>query len=216
MELFLRHEAFKDARQYYNQFGDQTMTEVEAGSGVSHSFIGRAESEKKDSAPLDSNNVAALAKYYGVTTDFLLGLDKSPYRDHYLAADCNKSGLSLKALENIRKTKDELKPEAFSILEFILSSPDLSTFLSGIAYSIYKLKEAVAFSDEVSSSPDADYVLDGNVVPHKDLLVLTQRNMENERFRLEYGWIEFLKPFYDIDAARSIIHNHIVSESDVS
>ena len=214
MQLFLRHEAFKDARKEYSQHGpDETIQEVSEHSGVSHSFIGRA--EKDDEGSLGCNDVAALARYYGVTADFLLGLDKSPYRAHDLAAACNASGLSLSIMQNIRKSHEELSPEAFSVLEYILGSADLSSFLVNIAYCVKKIREGMGFAKEVASSPDVTFRVKGEPASHEKLLSSTQRAIENERFRLEYSWIEFLKGLCDVDAARSAVGKLSRKEAEV-
>lgn len=68
-----RGKRFRDARTVYNQHGFQTMDEVMAETDVQKSIISALESDKSDRS-VGYDKVAALAAYYGVSTDYLLGL----------------------------------------------------------------------------------------------------------------------------------------------
>lgn len=49
--------------------------------------------------------IVAVAKYYGVTADYLLGLSDNPSIDPDIQAACKTTGLSQRAIENIIKLK---------------------------------------------------------------------------------------------------------------
>ena len=57
-------ERFKDARIVHNQHGKQTMSEVEAATGVSKSMISGLENDS--GRDIGYTNIIALAKHYGV------------------------------------------------------------------------------------------------------------------------------------------------------
>lgn len=73
-----RGERFKDARTVYNQHGKQSMRIVEGCTDVSASVITYLESDG-EGRNVGYPNIVALAKHYGVSTDFLLGLTNDPY-----------------------------------------------------------------------------------------------------------------------------------------
>lgn len=73
MAILTRGERFKDARTNYNQHGKQTMKAVEQATGVSASLIKDLESDTSNRS-VGYDKVAALAKHYGISADWLLGL----------------------------------------------------------------------------------------------------------------------------------------------
>lgn len=52
-----------------------TIAELEAATGISHSTLGKYESD--DCTDISPYNLAKLAKYYGVSMDYLLGLTEN-------------------------------------------------------------------------------------------------------------------------------------------
>lgn len=64
-------ERFKDARTVHNQHGKETTGSVEEATGVSKSTISEIENDNRDPG---ARIVSALARHYGVSSDYLLGL----------------------------------------------------------------------------------------------------------------------------------------------
>lgn len=77
MAILTRGERFKDARTVHNQHGKQTMKIVEQATGVSASLIKDLE-DNNSTRSVGYDKVAALAKHYGVSSDWLLSLTDDP------------------------------------------------------------------------------------------------------------------------------------------
>lgn len=87
-----RGERFKDARTVHNQHGNQAMEQVYKATGVSASLIKDLEADsERDCGYL---KIAKLAKHYGVSIDYLLGLVENPTPDQSVQAVCQFTGLS--------------------------------------------------------------------------------------------------------------------------
>lgn len=95
-----RGERFKDARTVHNKNGSQSMDEVYNTTGVSASMIKDLEDDDKNRS-VGYDKIAALAKHYGVSADYLLGLSPNPTTDKDVDAICNYTGLSDTAIENL-------------------------------------------------------------------------------------------------------------------
>lgn len=109
MSKLQTHERFKDARLIYNQHGKQTMAEVEKATGISQSLI--CDLEKDPSENIEQQKrprrvgyqtVADLAAYYGVSSDWLLGLSDVRSAEPTLNAACEYTGLTENVIELIR------------------------------------------------------------------------------------------------------------------
>lgn len=105
-----RAERFKDARTVHNIHGKQTMNAVQEATGVSASLIADLESDER-SRKVNYMDVAKLAKHYGVTSDWLLGLSE----DHHIQPCASDDlGLSeenlyfLKAMNDLKKLSDRI------------------------------------------------------------------------------------------------------------
>lgn len=77
MATLTRGERFKDARTEFNRNGKQTLREVEQATGVNKAKIQALEDDENNRS-VGYEDVATLAKHYGVTADFLLGLTDDP------------------------------------------------------------------------------------------------------------------------------------------
>ncbi len=139
------HERFKSARTDYNVNGSQTMAQVANATGVPQSVISDLERDPNKDADHPTaprkvayQTVAALAKHYGVSANFLLGLPEKKDSDiRIIAAD--RLGLSSKAIKHLEDVKrladDEQDPEGdfhrrLAALNSILRSRDFSKFLT--------------------------------------------------------------------------------------
>lgn len=79
---------FKLARIKYNQNGSQAIPEVAANTKLSKSLIEDLESNVGKKRGVSYLTVAALAKYYGVSTDYLCGLSEYPnYKSRGITAE---------------------------------------------------------------------------------------------------------------------------------
>lgn len=96
-----RGERFKDARTVHNQYGSQSMDEVYAATGVSASMIKDLEDDQKGRS-VGYDKIAALAKHYGVSSDYLLGLSPYPTTNKDLEFVCNYTGLNEKSVKYLR------------------------------------------------------------------------------------------------------------------
>ena len=101
-----RGERFKDARLEHNQHGKQTMDEVQKATSVSKGLISQMENDEC-SADFGSNKVTALARHYGVTTDYLLGLSKDPTTEKNKKVAIAVTGLSQEAIDCLSSIEQE-------------------------------------------------------------------------------------------------------------
>lgn len=88
-----RGERFKDARTVHNKNGNQSMDEVYTATGVSASMIKDLEDDEKNRS-VGYDKVAALAKHYGVSADYLLGLSDIKSSDPSVKSIIEMTGLS--------------------------------------------------------------------------------------------------------------------------
>lgn len=98
-----RGERFKDARTVHNQHGKQTIREVSKATGVSQGKIADIENDK--AGDIGSDSVIKLAKHYGVSADYLLGLSDIKTQDSDLRDVCEYSRLSENVIWLARKTE---------------------------------------------------------------------------------------------------------------
>ena len=171
------HERFKSARTDYNANGSQTMAQVANATGVPQSVISDLERDPNKDADHPTaprkvayQTVAVLAKHYGVSGNFLLGLPEGKEYDiKIIAAD--KLGLSTKAVENIEKVKQDADNDPYfhrmlDALNSILGGEQLQTFLGYIAnaeIAAEKSRDAKEKSDAVKKSKrlldNSDYLM---------------------------------------------------------
>ena len=95
-----RGERFKDARTVHNKNGSQSMGEVAKATGVYASTITDLENDDTVRS-VGYDKIATLARHYGVSADYLLGLSPNPTTDKDVDAICNYTGLSDTAIENL-------------------------------------------------------------------------------------------------------------------
>ena len=93
MAILSRGERFKEARLTYNQHNKQTMKEVETATGVSASII-QALEDDANTRSVGYDKVARLAKHYGVTSDWLLGLSDAKTTDKDIRIAMQHTGLT--------------------------------------------------------------------------------------------------------------------------
>ena len=206
--MYIRSERFRDVRLYYNKHGDNmSLLDVAERSGVDKSFISRAEND--DSCSLGADKVAKLAKFYGVSCDYLLGVSDVPHvKDATLESAMRETGLSYQAIANIKKTHQEIKPEAFEALEHILTHSELSHFLCEIALCKMNVDECRIFSEQlITTVKDAvanNSIKKADGKPSIDHITALKRSIENELWRFQYLFSELMKEYLDFDNARQV------------
>lgn len=85
---------FREARTEYNRHGSQSTKEVAAATGITKSLIEDIESTAGKPRDVGYLKVKKLAEYYGVSSDYLLGLSDTPSIDEDVQAACKTTGLS--------------------------------------------------------------------------------------------------------------------------
>ena len=100
--VLTRGERFKDSRLVHNQHGKQTLDEVAKATGVSTGFI--SEIEKDTAGDIRTDGVIRLAKHYGVSTDYLLGLSEIKTQDPEIRSVCDYTHLSEEVISLSRKS----------------------------------------------------------------------------------------------------------------
>lgn len=95
-----RGERFQDARSVYNQHGPETIKMVAAETGLSPSLISDLENDDKK-REVSYTKIATLAKHYGVSADYLLGLEEYHSSDPDIKNMVKYLGLSEDSLTNI-------------------------------------------------------------------------------------------------------------------
>ena len=105
MCVLTRGERFKDARIVHNQHGSQSMDEVYSATGISQSMIKDLEDDEKNRS-VGYDKIAILARHYGVSSDFLLGLSPYPTVEKDLEYICKYTGLSEASVKYLKLLTD--------------------------------------------------------------------------------------------------------------
>lgn len=123
---------FKKARTEHNQHGPQSTKEVAQATGITKSLIEDIESTAGTPRNVGYLTVKKLAQYYGVSSDYLLGLSGTPSVDEDIKVVFKITGLSEKAINTLNGAdSDELDFISFLIERRI--SNDISSMAYGCA-----------------------------------------------------------------------------------
>ena len=125
MHKLTRGERFKDARLDLNKNGKQSMKTVADATGIAASLLKDLEDDDNNRS-VGYDKIAVLAKHYGVSSDWLLGItdDSSPR-----SSAVDDLGLSTKAVQQI--------------IRIGISNPDALSALNGILEDSFLLKTLV-------------------------------------------------------------------------
>lgn len=136
MNKLTRGERFKDARTVYNQHRWQTMEAVYAATGVSASMIKDLEDDDKDRS-VGYDKILTLAKHYGVSADFLLGLSAYPRISNEVDIVCKYTGLSKESVEYLAQLKesynDSWPMDGLDVIDTILETDIKTNLLANIS-----------------------------------------------------------------------------------
>ncbi len=102
MSVLTRGERFKDARTVHNQHGKQTLRAVKDATGITESAI-QALEDDDSTRVVGYDKVAALAKHYGVSLDWLCSLSDDPSRTPSAADDLGLDPCVIKEILKIKK-----------------------------------------------------------------------------------------------------------------
>lgn len=160
-----RGERFKDARTVHNKNGNQSMDKVYAATGVSASMITDLEDDDKN-RDVGYEKIVALAKHYGVSSDYLLGLSPNPTTNKDIDAVCQFTGLNeinttyLNIINTACKNHDDSiknfhKYELMLINDFIKLCNDggITTLFWIMQANLAKIKSKGYEEDELSGYP---------------------------------------------------------------
>jgi transcriptional regulator with XRE-family HTH domain len=117
-----------------------TLTTVANEIGITHSTLGLY--EKGNTVP-DIKTIVRLAEYYGVTVNYLLGVDERPtFETEYISKNTGLSQDVIEMLLDMRtKSMETLyKPDGIELtaLNKLLSSKDIHSFLQTLFYLLYE------------------------------------------------------------------------------
>lgn len=200
-------ERFMKARTIYNKNGNQNKKEAAAGAGVTESILSNIENDDID-RDVGCSHVIALAKYYGVTTDYLLGLSNAPTNDESVISAVSYTGLSV---ETVNKLKGITKaPSRKYFLEALINDDTLLGCLVNYAFSYIPYE---VHKSKYGSMP-LKYPLRRGFQDSAFASVIRNMPLFAERVESEYRnsfdelAIEYLRKNADIDAAKKEIARH--------
>ena len=150
---------FKLARTVYNQHGKQSVKTVSEATNppISKSLIDDLESNVGKKRAVSYLTVKQLAQYYGVTSDYLLGLSDIPCFDTRLQAVNQVTGLSVDAIIKLSDLK-ESDPSLSGLVSLLLEDSNCFYFLS-LIQSIIESKDGMV---ELSIAGKEMRILDRN------------------------------------------------------
>ena len=142
-EIALR---FQEAREVYNRHGEQTLSEVSKATGIQKSLLSDLENYDRQRS-VGYDKVVILARHYGVSADYLLGLSDVPVISEDIQAAGKTLGLSYDAIMNIRFLAERFgdKDGGRDVLDSILSSEGL---IEAVVMLSAERKKLLSIADE--------------------------------------------------------------------
>ena len=197
-------ERFRKARTIYNKNGNQNKKEAAAGAGVTESILSNIENDDIG-RDVGCSHVIALANYYGVTTDYLLGLSNVPANDESVISAVSHTGLSFEIVNKLNGITKA--PSRKYLLEALINDDILLGCLvnyvfSYIPYEVHKSKYG---------SMPLKYPLRAGLQDSAFASVIRNMPLFAERVKSEYRnsfdelAIEYLRKNADIDEAKKEI-----------
>ena len=160
-------ERFKDARIVHNQHGKQTMSEVEAATGVSKSMISGLENDS--GRDIGYTNIIALAKHYGVSIDYLLGISETRSTNASTKAIMQFTGLSEDNINHLNQLLISQNGEPFinperttlqMVNDFISFSRDFNIYIN--FFQLLKLRDSFKNAEARNGGDIEQMVAEGN------------------------------------------------------
>lgn len=165
--------------------------------------------------------IVAVARYFGVSADYLLGLSPYPTNDSNLEATCKYTGLSMKSVKKIcalNKYADDMAPTdndedadfavgVFSALDEMLSSSSLSSFL----VALYSVNDALRLAP-FSLTPEARAALGDT--RSKEMDVETYKMIKYSLYDVCDAAKELAEELYNTEPVEKALKNLIFGEED--
>ena len=186
-----RGERFKDARLEHNQHRKQTMDDVQKATGVSKGLLSQIENDT--AGAIGSDKVAALARQYGVTADYLLGLSDNPTTDENLKTAIKVTGLSQRAIEGLQEMdsftasvrrhieeaegKELDEPDCFDMLDQMLAKKqgyDFFQQLASVQHFVSLASMEIRSSSEMELGERHELLSDAALAIKRELYWLTE------------------------------------------
>ena len=160
---------FKVARTVHNQHGPQSTKEVEKETGVTKSLIEDIESTAGKPRNVGYLTVKKLAEYYGVSSDYLLGLSNTPSTKEDIQAACKTTGLTETAINKVKNFQDKAALSAVlesqKLFDLIKAIADSAKYADNRGYLIGKHMTQVISGQKATVPPeDMDYTFLGKTI----------------------------------------------------
>ena len=104
-------ERFKDARTVHNRNGKQTTDAVMKATGISKSTLSDIENDSRDPG---AETICKLARHYGVSTDYLLGLSNIKTPETTAQAVIKYTGLSEENVQTLHEMSERIFDKGIS------------------------------------------------------------------------------------------------------
>lgn len=151
-------ERFRKARTIYNKNGNQNKKEAAAGAGVTESILSNIENDDIG-RDVGCSHVIALANYYGVTTDYLLGLSNAPTNDESVISAVSYTGLSFEIVKKLNRFKnDESHPFRIDMINSLFETREIAYLLDRFI----RLEESADNFKRNLKEYDCEYVKDSH------------------------------------------------------
>lgn len=200
-----------------------TLRDLESATGISRSALNNY---KRDVSECGINNVVKLAKYFGVSADYLLGLSDAETNDKDVQFICDYTRISAEAVESLKYRKlapyisanNFLTTEAVkSSLYFVCRDEFLKSnaFFEIISCVLY---EKILYNHLLELKKMADEnKLDDNFETY-DIYLATKR-WENQHkihlFNAQNAIVTFMKQYVDIESLDRNLYNSLVELASI-
>lgn len=123
----------------------KTETQIAKEIGVVKSNLSKYQN---DGGEAGINNLVKIAQYFGVTTDYLLGLVEYETTDKNQKITCKTTGLSVSAIKAIQ----ELQKLQVKVLDTLLTQPNMSYWLT----EIYRISLSVCICQQLEKEKQVE------------------------------------------------------------
>lgn len=141
-----RNKSLKN--EVYDKAFPHRLRELMKQTGKTQKEVGQAIEKTRQavgyyadgSSSPDWETLVALAQYFNVSTDWLLGISDAKSTDNDILSACQITGLSEEAIQNLTEIKRQY-PDYIDSLNFLLQSTNFENAL----YAIYAYKDSIRY-----------------------------------------------------------------------